>query len=86
MTTATATIELPVEVYALAEQTAQTRHIPLADFVANAVQSTAAQTDEGLEKTFYQLTDLQEENRRIAELLDREFNSSRARQIREDAA
>jgi len=78
----TATIEVPQEVYHLAEQTAKERHIALSDLVADALEQQArpdAATRARILAAATELSYLEEENARITELIDREFNSSRAR-------
>jgi len=78
----TATIELPIEVYRLAEQTAQAQHIGLADLVAQAIEEKSrpdAETRARILAAATELSHLEDENARITELIDREFNSSRAR-------
>ncbi|KXU34064.1 hypothetical protein AXK11_09030 [Cephaloticoccus primus] len=66
----TATIELPEEVYTLAEQTARARHVGLSDFVAKAV---CAQADPPWLATFGELADMHDENVRVMERIDKAF-------------
>jgi len=67
---ATATIELPQEVYDLAEEAAQARHIGLADFFTKAVH---AETEPPWLATFGELSDLHKENKRIMQRIEKAF-------------
>jgi len=73
----TATIELPQELYARAEQTAKAQHIALSDLVADALQATVSQPwmKTPWMKTAGALADLHEENKRIKALITEEFRT-----------
>ncbi|KXU35785.1 hypothetical protein AXK11_05420 [Cephaloticoccus primus] len=82
-----ATIELPQEIYELAEREAHARNIGLSDFVAQAVQKSAtarpAWKDVPWMKTAGALADLHDETIRIQRLIDEEFGLPREQRERE---